>query len=79
MSCRHCTQTPLSATYSSTVFLGHSHSLDDDVRAVESLGIIPCVTAVCGSCGRLSLIAQDGSVLHSLGLYRSFGKFLMSE
>lgn len=79
MSCRHCTQTPLNATYSSTVFLGHSHPLDEAVHAVESLGIIPCVTAVCGSCGRLSLIVHDNSVLHSLGLYRRFGKFLMSE
>ena len=46
------------------------------MESVEDVGIVPCVTAVCGECGRISVIAYDGSCAHALGLWKRYGKFI---
>lgn len=46
------------------------------MESVEELGVIPCVTAVCGACNRISVIAYEGSCAHALGIWKRYGKFI---
>jgi hypothetical protein len=60
--CRHCAGTTLedcAATYSSVLITGGERAMKTMVESLEER-IIPCVTAVCPACDRVSLIS-DGS------------------
>jgi len=55
------------------------NDLEIEVESLESRGIVPSVTAVCGTCGRLSIILYDGALepyVHALALYAQVGKYL---
>ncbi len=73
MSCRHCTKVP--STYSAVLISGNTDPAQYMER-VEEIGIIPCVTAVCGDCNRISVIAYDGSCAHALGMWMKYGNFI---
>lgn len=59
--CRHCAKVSLMdrATYSSVLITG-TDTMKTTVESLEER-IIPCVTAVCPACNRVSLIS-DGSI-----------------
>ena len=73
MSCRHCSV--IRNTYASVVVCDGSNTVHYMER-IEELGIIPCVTAVCGACNKISVIAYDGSCAHALGTWKQYGKFI---
>jgi len=53
--------------------------LQTEVEALESRGIVPSVTAVCGTFGRLSIILYDGArepYVHGLALYERIGNYV---
>lgn len=75
MSCRHCCCVPLRRTYASVALLG-TEELSCAVERLESRGIVPCVTAFCGECNRLSAIVYDGDYVHGLALWERLGKYL---
>jgi hypothetical protein len=46
---------------------------------LESRGIVPCVTAICGRCGRTSVVLHEGArdpLAHALALYERVGRFI---
>ena len=58
-------------TYASITLLG-TEDLETRVDQVESVGIVPCVTAVCGECGKMSLVLYEGVAdpyVHALAMY----------
>ena len=59
--CRHCAGLSLEecTTYSTILITGSDHTMKTMVESLEER-IIPCVTAVCPACNRVSLIS-DGS------------------
>ena len=59
--CRHCAGLSLETctTYSTIIITGSDHTMKTMVESLEER-IIPCVTAVCPACDRVSLIS-DGS------------------
>lgn len=73
--CRHCAPRPFSATYASVVLLGNSDT-EKAVVDLESRGIVPCINAVCGQCGKLSVLVYDDSYVHSLALWEKLGAYL---
>ena len=75
-SCRHCLRLPLNSSYGSVALLGNK-DLEQCVVSMEGRGIVPCVNAVCGRCGKLSVIVYDGSCVHSLALWERLGKYLV--
>jgi hypothetical protein len=78
MSCRHCSPRPMVSSYASVAFLGKK-TLEDAVQELEGVGIVPCVNAVCGTCGRLSVILYDVQepYLHSLVLFKVLKSYLV--
>jgi len=65
-------------SYASVALLGKT-SLEDAVTELEGQGIVPCINAVCGSCGRLSVILYDVEepYLHSLVLFKVLRPYLI--
>ena len=75
--CRHCAGFSLEdrITYSSVLVAGSA--LKRTVESIEER-IIPCVTAVCPSCDRVSLISDGSteSMLCSIFLWQKLGKWI---
>ncbi len=78
MSCRHCQPRPFTKSYASVALLGQE-SLEHAITDLENRGIVPCVTAICGKCNKLSTIMYDVEEphLHSLVIYKILGKYLI--
>ena len=79
-SCRHCHPREFQTSYASTVLLGNE-DLKSAIETLENRGIVPCVTAVCGKCGKLSVVMYQGSAdpyVHSLAMWNCLGRFLRS-
>lgn len=77
MRCRHCHPQPFTESYASVALLG-TESLEHAVERLEGRGIVPCLTAVCGACNKLSAILYDVEepYLHTLVLYEHLGHYL---
>jgi hypothetical protein len=56
MCCRHCANLHLTESSYASVLVGDG-SLMSTAQSVETR-IIPCVTAVCPDCGRVSLLSN---------------------
>jgi len=68
------------ATYASVALLGVV-DVQSSIEQLEDRGIVPSLTSVCGSCGRVSVVLYDGArdaFAHTLGLWARYGRF-MSE
>jgi hypothetical protein len=81
MACRHCSSCAARATYASVIVCG-SNDVHQTIEFVENKGIVPCVTAICGGCGRVSLILHEGSkdpFAHSLAMWERYGKFIATS
>ncbi len=78
-SCRHCKPTPFTKSYASVALLGNE-CLESAVEALEGRGIVPCVNAVCGKCGELSVIVYEdceAPYVHALAMWERVGKYLL--
>lgn len=78
MSCRHCDPLDFRRSYASVALLGR-RDLREAVENVEARGIVPCITAVCPRCGKLSLIVHDARApyVHALAVWDRVGGYLL--
>lgn len=80
-SCRHCVSASFEPSYASVALLG-TRDLRDSVELLESRGIVPCVSAVCGKCGRLSVLVRGDErapFVHSLAMWERLGRHLVQD
>ena len=79
MSCRHCHPKPFERSYASVILLGQQ-DLRASVDELESKGIMPCLTAICPECSKLSVIYNADDIapfVHTIALWKRLGPYLL--
>ena len=72
--CRHCSNVHFDAqTYAAVLVTGGDEGLRRTLEDVESR-IVPCVTAICPRCERVSILS-DGTTRSMLGTLRTWTLF----
>jgi hypothetical protein len=76
--CRHCAGISLGATSYASTLVGNG-SLLTTVESIEAR-IIPCVTAVCPACGRVSLLSNGtpASCVRTVAMWRRLAEWVDS-
>lgn len=80
IKCRHCTRSPAEMeepSAASVLILGEK-SILSAVEELEAEGVLPCLTAVCPNCQRISILTEEGhgACAHVLGLWARMRPFL---
>ena len=79
IECRHCARVDVDAVPPSAALalvLEANKDLRSAVEELEAEGVLPCLTAVCPVCKRVSILVEDGGYAHVLALWKRVRPFL---
>jgi hypothetical protein len=75
--CRHCARVVLGPETYASALVGNGSGLLATVESVENR-IIPCVTAVCPACGKVTLLSNGtaASCVRTLAMWRRLAEWV---
>lgn len=75
--CRHCADIAPDETSYASVLVGNGDPMRSVVESIEAR-IIPCVTAVCPKCGRVSLLSNGtpASCVRTVAMWRRMASWV---
>ena len=75
--CRHCSKAEFATSYASVLLLDGSDNVTKTVSELESRQI-PCVSAVCPNCERISVLSDGGidSLLRTVYLWTKMREWI---